>query len=129
MRFTRVCRSNANAALHVVIRYLYVRLGKNWRKMSQKNMLERPNQQTPKPKKPKKPNFNCHKCGKPGHFAKDCRVNIPRRNERSSTEPRKEFKRKALNETASSEEEYDVFHQYLCLSSVSTVQRTITCMG
>ena len=60
-----------------------------------------------RPKKPKKPNFNCHKCGKPGHFAKDCRVNIPRRNERSSTEPRKEFKRKALNETASSEEEYN----------------------
>ena len=70
-----------------------------------KNRKFRPKRHNPK--KPKKPNFNCHKCGKPGHFAKDCRVNIPRRNERSSTEPRKEFKRKALNETASSEEEYD----------------------
>ena len=53
----------------------------------------------------KKSNSNCHNCGKPGHFAKNCRVSKPHRSERSSTENnKKEFKRKALNEAHASEE-------------------------
>ena len=47
---------------------------------------------------------SCYKCGQPGHFAKNCRVSN-HRNKGDHKNKTKTFNRKALNETASDEEE------------------------